>query len=49
MSIDKESSGFPEVNPHKRTTKVNFSIVVGVAIFFATMFCVAWWLWSSNR
>ena len=49
MSIDKESSGFPEVNPHKRTTKVNISIVIGIAIFFAAMFSLVWWYWSSNR
>ncbi len=48
MSIDKESSGFPEVNPHRRTTKVNFSIVIGIAIFFAAMAGVVWWLASSH-
>lgn len=48
MSIDKESSGVPEINVHKRTTKVNFSIVIGVAIFFAVMFSVVWWFASSR-
>ena len=48
MSIEKESSGLPEVNVHKRTTKVNFGIVIGVAIFFAAMSGVIWWLWSRN-
>ncbi len=43
MSIDKESSGFPEINPHKRTTKVNFAIVIGIAVFFAAMAVVVWW------
>ena len=48
MSIEKESSGFPEVDVHKRTTKVNFGIVIGVAIFFAAMAGVGWWFWSRN-
>ena len=34
MSIDKESSGFPEVNVHRRTTKVNLSIIVAILVFF---------------
>jgi len=47
MSIEKESTGFPEVNPHRRTTKVNFSIVIGVVLFFAITLGVA--LWVANR
>jgi hypothetical protein len=49
MSIDKESSGMPEVDIHRRTTKVNLSIVIGIAIFFAAMFALVWWFWWSNR
>jgi hypothetical protein len=49
MSIDKESSGLPEVDIHRRTTKVNFSIVIGIGIFFALMFGMVWWFWWSNR
>jgi hypothetical protein len=49
MSIDKHSSGLPDVNVHKRTTKVNLSIVIGVALFFAVTAGIVWWLWSSNR
>jgi hypothetical protein len=48
MSIEKESTGFPEVNVHKRTTKVNLGIVIGVAGFFAAMAGVIWWFWSRN-
>ena len=48
MSIDKRSSGLPEVNIHKRTTQVNLSIVIAVAIFLAVTLGVVWWLWSSN-
>jgi hypothetical protein len=48
MSIEKESSGLPEVNVHKRTTKVNLGIVIGVGAFFAAMAGVVWWFWSRN-
>jgi|GEM_PF-5779305 len=34
MSIDKESTGFPEVNVHKRTTKVNLWMIVAILTFF---------------
>ena len=37
MSIDKESNGLPQVDVKRRTTKVNFGIVIGVALFFAAM------------
>lgn len=43
MSIERDSSGLPQVDIHKRTTKVNFTIVIGVAIFFAAMAAVVWW------
>ncbi len=49
MSIEKESSGLPEVNVQRRTTKVNLSIVLGVAMFLIAMAGVAWWMWSQNR
>jgi hypothetical protein len=48
MSIEKHSTGFPEVNPHRRTTKVNFSIVIGLALFLAVCFGVVWWLASTR-
>ena len=43
MSIDKESSGVPEVNPHRSTTKVNFGIIFGVILFFVAMGGVVAW------
>jgi uncharacterized membrane protein len=49
MAIDKESTGVPEMNVHKRTTKVNLSMVIGVLIFFAVTFSVVWWYWASDR
>lgn len=33
MSFD-QNSDLPLIQPHKRTTKVNFGIVVGVLLFF---------------
>lgn len=49
MAIEKDSSGIPEVNVHKRTTKVNLSIIAGVLLFFAITVAVVAWLWASNR
>jgi hypothetical protein len=49
MSIEKESSGLPEVNVHKRTTKVNLSIIAGVLLFFIITVAVVAWLAASNR
>ena len=48
MSIEKEGSGLPEVDVHKRTTKVNLSIVIGLLIFFAAMFSLVAWFWYSR-
>jgi hypothetical protein len=48
MSIDKESNGVPEVNLHKRTTKVNLSVIVGVVIFFVIGGLAMWW-WVTQR
>lgn len=48
MSIEKESSGLPQVDMSKRTTKVNLSIVIGLAVFFAAMLAVVAWLWSTR-
>jgi hypothetical protein len=48
MSIEKESSGLPEMDVHKRTTKVNLSIVIGLLIFFAAMFGLVAWYWFTR-
>jgi len=48
MSIEKESSGLPQVDVHKRTTKVNLSIIAGLLIFFAAMFGLVAWFWFSR-
>lgn len=48
MSIEKESTGLPSVNPHRRTTKVNISVIVAVIVFFVAMLIVAWWV-STQR
>ncbi len=44
MSIDKESNGLPEVNVHRRTTKVNLWMIAAVVFFFALMAVAAVWI-----
>jgi hypothetical protein len=44
MPIDKNSTGLPEINVHKRTTKVNLWMVGSVLFFFAVMAGVAVWV-----
>ncbi len=48
MSIEKESSGIPEVNVSKRTTKVNLGMIIGILIFLAISVGVVLWL-SANE
>jgi hypothetical protein len=43
MSIEKESSGLPEMSVRRRTTKVNLSIITAVVLFFAVAAAVAVW------
>jgi len=38
MAIDKESTGRPEVDMQRPTTKVNLGIIIAVALFFLIMF-----------
>lgn len=38
MAIEKESTGIPEMNVHKRTTKVNLWMIAGLIAFFVLMF-----------
>lgn len=49
MSIEKDSTGLPEVNVRRRTTKVNLSLVLGVLIFFAVMAGLVAYLWNTHR
>ena len=44
MSIEKESNGMPEIDPRKRTTKVNLSMIVAVGLFMAIGAFAMWWL-----
>jgi len=44
MSIDKEGSGLPQVNVHRRTSKVNISMVAAILVFFAVAAAVAFWV-----
>jgi hypothetical protein len=40
--------GTPVVNVHKRTTKVNFSIVIAVAVFFLIGIGAIVWFWQRS-
>ncbi len=48
MSIDKESTGLPEVNVHRRTTKVNLWMIAGVVAFLVAMTAAAVWISRSS-
>jgi hypothetical protein len=48
MSIDKHSNGVPEFDVHKRTTKVNLSVIVAVVVFIAIGALAMWW-WLSHH
>jgi hypothetical protein len=43
MAIDKESSGRPEVDLKRRTTKVNLTIIVAVGVFYAIGYGLLVW------
>jgi hypothetical protein len=43
MSIDKESTGMPEIDLHRRTTKVNFAVGAGIVVFFIIAAAVIVW------
>lgn len=47
MSIDKNSSGLPEVNLSRPTTKVNVWMVVGILLFLAAAAAVAYSNWRK--
>lgn len=44
MSIEHDSDGVPEVDPRKRTTKVNLFIITAVGVFMAIGGYLMWWL-----
>jgi hypothetical protein len=47
MSIDKDSTGFPEVNLHKKTTQVNFGMTLAIVVFLLGAAVVA--IWTSRQ
>lgn len=47
MAIDKESSGLPEVDLHRKTTKVNLAMIVAVGLFFVVTFALV--IYFANR
>jgi hypothetical protein len=47
MGFEPQTVNQPLVNVHKRTTKVNFAVAIGVAIFFAVG--IALMVWAFQR
>lgn len=43
MAIDKESSGFPETDLKRPTTKVNLGIIIAAAVFYALTFALVFY------
>ena len=43
MGFEPQTAGQPLVNVHKRTTKVNFAIVISVVVFIAVGIFAAVW------
>jgi hypothetical protein len=48
MSIDKNSTGLPEVNLQHKTTQVNLWMVVGIVLFLAGAAAVAYVTWRQS-
>jgi hypothetical protein len=49
MSIEKESSGLPEIDPRRVTTKVNLGMVFAIGVFFAIVLGVVLYLSHRER
>ena len=49
MSIDKESSGMPEIDLHRRTTKVNLATSLGVTLFLIVAAVAIIWFAQHYR
>ena len=48
MSIDKQGTGVPEFDLHRRTTKVNLATMVAVVLFFVLVGAVMFWFASGR-
>jgi hypothetical protein len=44
MSIDKESSGLPEVNVRHASTKVNLGMIAAIVLLFTVATAIAFWV-----
>lgn len=47
MGFEPQTADQPIVNVHKRTTKVNFSMAIGVVVFLLIGICVV--VWAAKR
>jgi hypothetical protein len=43
MGFEPQTADKPLVDVHKRTTKVNFSVAIGVVLFLLVGICVVVW------
>jgi hypothetical protein len=49
MAIDKEGSGVPEFDVHRRTTKVNMATIAAVVMFFVIAAAAIFWFATTHR
>lgn len=49
MGFEPQTSGQPLVNVHKRTTKVNISMAIAVAIFLLIGLGGIWWALREEK
>ncbi len=49
VSIEKESTGIPETNVHRWTTKVNLAMIVAAVVFFGITAGVIYHLWQRHE
>ena len=47
MGFEPQTADKPLVNVHKRTTKVNFGMAIGVVVFLVIGICVV--VWAARR
>jgi flagellar basal body-associated protein FliL len=47
MGFEPQTAGKPLVNVHKRTTKVNIGIAIGVVVFLIVGICFV--MWAAKR
>jgi hypothetical protein len=49
MGFEPQTANQPLVNVHKKTTKVNFAVAIGVAVFFAVGIALMVWAFQRDQ